>query len=455
MVEGMLHWAAAAMGGRLEGADRSFAGVGTDSRKLAAGELFFALKGERHDAHDHVSQALDGGAAAVVVHRDIAHASPRIVVADTRQALGSLARAWRRTFDIPVVAITGSNGKTTTKEMVASILRRVGPTLATQGNLNNDIGVPLTLFQLEREHRHAVIEMGANRPDDIRELVDIAEPTLGLVTLVSAAHLAGFGSLEGVARAKGEIYARLGPRGCALLNQDDPFQLQWTATAGAARLLRFGLEAPAEVTARNVVAGPLGKGSSFLLVTPDGDIDVHLPLDGVHNVRNALAAAAVGVALGLGLEAIREGLEAVGPVKGRLNVKTAPSGLVLIDDTYNANPSSLAAGLALLGRQPGRRWLLLGDMGELGDDAPQLHFAAGLAARAAGVERLFAVGPLAAEAARAFGEGAMTCADRDAAVAAVRERAEAGVTLLLKASRFMQFEQATAALLAGEAMAAC
>ena len=339
--------------------------------------------------------------------------------------------------------------------MVASILRQAGPTLATQGNLNNDIGVPLTLFQLAAPHRYAVIEMGANRPQDIRELVEIAEPTLGLVTLVSAAHLAGFGSLEGVARAKGEIYAQLGERGWALINEDDPFQAQWRATAGGARVLRFGLAPSAEVTARDLAAAPLGQGSTFHLVTPAGEIVVRLPLDGVHNVRNAVAAAAVGHALGLGIAVIRDGLEAVGPVKGRLNVKTAPCGMVVIDDTYNANPSSLAAGLALLAAQPGRRWLLLGDMGELGADAPRLHYEAGVAARTAGVERLFAVGPLAAEAVRAFGEGALPFAERAEAVSAVLSQAGAGTTLLVKASRFMQFELATAALMAGEAVAAC
>ena len=455
MVEGSLAWAAEAMGGRLVGSDAAFVGVSTDTRTLASRQLFLALKGERVDAHEHVPQALRAGAVAAVVGHEIPRAGAQIVVADTRLALGRLARAWRRRFDLPVIAITGSNGKTTTKEMVASILRGVGPALATQGNLNNDIGVPLTLFQLDAQHRHAVIEMGANRPQDIRELVDIAEPTLGLVTLVSAAHLAGFGSLEGVARAKGEIYARLGGQGWALVNQDDPFQAQWTVTAGAARVLRFALEATADITARDVAAAPLGQGSTFTLVTPAGAIPVHLPLDGLHNVRNAIAAAAVAYALGLPLEVVRDGLEAVGPVKGRLNVKTTPSGMVLIDDTYNANPSSLAAGLALLSSQPGKRWLLLGDMGELGADAPRLHFEAGLAARKAGVERLFAVGPLAAEAARAFGEGAVACSERDAAVAAVQARAGTGVTLLVKASRFMQFELATAALMAAEAVAAC
>ena len=455
MVEGSLAWAAQAMAGRLVGGDAAFAGVSTDTRTLGAGQLFFALKGERIDAHDHLPEAVAAGAAAVVVEREMASSCPQIVVAETRRALGALARAWRRKFHLPVVAITGSNGKTTTKEMVASILRRAGSTLATQGNLNNDIGVPLTLFQLDAEHRFAVIEMGANQPDDISDLVGIAEPTVGLVTLVSAAHLAGFGSLEGVARAKGQIYARLGPRGCALINQDDPFQAQWHATAGDARVLRFGLTEGVDVTARDVAAAPLGQGSRFLLITKAGEVAVRLPLDGMHNVRNAVAAAAVGCALGLPLDTIRDGLEAMAPVKGRLNVKTAPSGMVLIDDTYNANPSSLAAGLSLLAQQPGRRWLLLGDMGELGDDAARLHGEAGRAARAAGVQYLFAVGPLAAEAARAFGDGATACTSREAAVEAVKARGGSDVTLLVKASRFMQFERAVAALMAQEELATC
>ena len=455
MVEGSLAWAAQAMDGRLVGGDAAFVGVSTDTRTLGKAQLFFALKGERIDAHDHLPEAVAAGAAAVVVNREMTCGAPQIVVADTRRALGALARAWRRKFDLPVVAITGSNGKTTTKEMVASILRQAGSTLATQGNLNNDIGVPLTLFQLGPEHRFAVIEMGANQPDDIRDLVGIAEPTVGLVTLVSAAHLAGFGSLEGVARAKGEIYARLGQSGCALINQDDAFQSQWHGTAGAARVLRFGLAAGADVTARDIAAASLGQGSTFRLVAGAHELAVHLPLDGMHNVRNALAAAAAGLALAIPLETIRDGLEAMVPVKGRLNVKAAPSGMVLIDDTYNANPSSLAAGLSLLAQQPGQRWLLLGDMGELGDDAAHLHREAGLAARAAGVERLFAVGPLAAEAARAFGDGATACTSREAAVAAVKAHGGTGVTLLVKASRFMQFERAVAALMAQEELATC
>ena len=450
MIEGRLDWAASAMDGRLFGADADFRGASTDTRTLVPGQLFFALRGERVDAHEHLDAALAAGAVAAVVSREVASPIPQIRVADTRLALGALAHAWRKRHDLPVIAITGSNGKTTTKEMVASILREEGTTLSTEGNLNNDIGVPLTLFRLGSEHRHAVIEMGANRPNDIAELVAIAEPTVGLVTLCSAAHLAGFGDLAGVARAKGAIYARLGAAGTAIINLDDPFHAQWQATAGTARVLTFGMQDSAAITARNVTVLPIGQGSSFTLCTGAGEIGITLPLDGVHNVQNALAAAAVASALGLSLATVRAGLAAMKPVKGRLNVKTAPSGMVVIDDTYNANPASLAAAIGLLAEQPGRRWLLLGDMGELGSDGPRLHFEAGNAARNSGVERLFAVGPLAAEAARGFGAGATVFETRESAVEAVRRAADPDVVVLVKASRFMRFELAVQALVTSE-----
>lgn len=448
MIDGLLHWVAEATGGHLAGDDLHFAGVGTDTRTLQPGQLFVALKGERFDAHELVAEARAAGAVAALVSRPIAAAGmPLVIVPDTRRALGDLARAWRRKFAIPVVAITGSNGKTTTKEMVASILRQQGATHATVGNLNNDIGVPLTLFGLNAQHRYAVIEMGANAPDDISTLIAIAEPTVSLVTMCGPAHLAGFGSLAGVARAKGQIFSRLAATGTALINIDDPYHARWQETAGAARVLRFGLGAGADVTASAIEAGGFGTGSRFELRVGTGHAAVHLPLDGLHNVRNALAAAAVGVALGLPLAAIAQGLAAVPPVKGRLNVRQLPTGGTLIDDTYNANPASLAAALAILGSQSGRRWLVLGDMGELGPEAAALHRQAGHEARAAGVERLYAIGPLAGGAADAFGAGAVRCANREEALAALREETLAGVTLLLKGSRAMQLDLLVKALL--------
>jgi len=448
MIEGTLRWVAEATGGNLQGADLRFVGLGTDTRTLNAGELFVALRGERFDAHDLVAQAQARGAAAAVVERPVqAPGLPLIVVADTRRALGLLARAWRRRFAIPVIAITGSNGKTTTKEMVASILRQQGATLATLGNLNNDIGVPLTLFRLAASDRYAVIEMGANGPDDITTLVAIAEPTVALVTLCGPAHLAGFGSLDGVARAKGQIYSQLRAPHTALLNVDDPHHAAWQTTAGAARILRFGLGAGASVTATEIQPAGLGAGSRFTLQVGTEAVTVDLPLDGLHNVRNALAAAAVGVALELPLAAIKAGLEAVPPVKGRLNVRRLPAGATLIDDTYNANPASLAAALDLLATQPGSRWLVLADMGELGPSAVELHREAGRAARAAGVSRLFAIGPLAGAAADAFGAEALRFATREDALLVLREQLTEDVTLLCKGSRSMALDLLVKALL--------
>lgn len=456
MIDGLLSWVAEATAGRLLGQDLHFAGVGTDTRSLQPGQLFVALKGERFDAHALVAEARDAGAVAAVVSRPVSTPGlPLVMVGDTRRALGDLARAWRRRFTIPVVAITGSNGKTTTKEMVASILRQQGATLATVGNLNNDIGVPLTLFNLDESHRYAVIEMGANAPDDISTLVAIAEPGVSLVTMCGPAHLAGFGSLEGVARAKGQIFSRLSGADTALINIDDPHHPRWQATAGGARVLHFGLGAGAEVTASDIEAGGFGTGARFVLRAGGDACAVHLPLDGTHNVRNALAAAAVGVALGLPLPLIVRGLEQVPPVKGRLNLRELPAGGTLIDDTYNANPASLAAALAIFASQPGRRWLVLGDMGELGPEAVELHRRAGIEARAAGVERLYAIGPLAAAAAEAFGAGAVRCASRDEALAALCGEHLAGVTLLMKGSRAMQLDLLVKALLTPVEGAAC
>lgn len=453
MVELSMQEVAEATGGRLVGADARCRGLSTDTRSLNAGELFVALKGECFDAHAMLADA--ARAAGLVVAREVPGRQPQVVVDDTRRALGALARHWRRRFDLPVVAITGSNGKTTTKELVASILRQQGETHATSGNLNNDIGVPLTLFGLGDAHRFAVIEMGANAPDDISQLVGIAEPTVALVTLCGPSHLEGFGSIEGVARAKGQIYTRLGATGVAVINLDDPFHAQWLATAAAARHVTFGLGGQAQVTARDITPVALGEGTHFTLCVAGATQSVHLPLDGLHNVRNALAAAAVGVALGLPLDAIRRGLETAPILKGRLNLRRSASGLVIIDDTYNANPVSLAAALALLAGQPGRRWLVLGDMGELGPDAPHFHAEAGIAARAAGVERLFAIGPLSAAAARAFGAGASCHATRASALEAIRSTPHDLATVLVKGSRAMQLDLLVKDLVAVEASTAC
>ena len=453
MINGTLADVAQHTHGQLRGAAVRYRGISTDTRTLAADELFVALKGEHFDAHDYLDAT--SAAAGVLLSRECVTAGPQVMVADTRLALGDLARAWRRAHRLPVIAVTGSNGKTTTKEMIASILRQQGATLATQGNLNNDIGVPLTLFQLAPEHRYAVLEMGANRPDDIRDLVTIAEPTLALVTMCGPAHLAGFGDLDGVARAKGQVYAQLGAAGTAVLNRDDAYYEQWRAVAGAARVITFGLDHAAQVSACDLTPAALGTGTYFTLRAEGSAVPVHLPLDGPHNVRNALAAAAVGLGLEVPLAIIVQGLESVSAVKGRLTVRHGNAGLTIIDDTYNANPASLAAALALLADQPAPRWMVLGDMGELGADSAAAHRLAGESARAAGVERLLSVGPLAALAATAFGRGAQAFATREAALEVLRCLDTAGVTLLAKGSRSMQIDLVVAGLLAAPKVSLC
>ncbi len=453
MIGGRLHEAARAMRGLLRGADAEFSGASTDTRSIAAGQLFVALRGPRFDAHDMLDAAAQAGAAGIVVMRDVASGAPSIRVDDTRAALGDLARDWRRRYTLPVIAVTGSSGKTTTKEMLAAILRTQGPTLATEGNLNNDIGVPLTLFRLAPTHRYAVIEMGANRPPDIAGLVDIAEPSVALVTMVAPAHLEGFGDLQGVAEAKGRIYSRLPADGVAVINADEAWAAQWRATAGAARVVTFGFAPGADVTASEIVCGELGTGTRFVLHIGAARELVQLPYDGEHNVKNALGAAAAAHAVGVAAADIARGLANTARVKGRLVPKTSRGGMRVIDDSYNANPASLAAAIALLARQPRERWLVFGDMGELGASAPAAHREVGERARHAGIDRLFGVGPQARLAVEAFGAGATWYADAAAALAALASLdgagASAGTTALVKGSRFMQLERIVDGLVEG------
>jgi UDP-N-acetylmuramoyl-tripeptide--D-alanyl-D-alanine ligase len=450
MIEMTLAAAASAVSAVLHGADRPFSGVSTDTRTLAAGELFVALKGDRFDAHDHLAEAAAQGAAGALVARRQPVDIAQLEVADTRLALGRLAAVWRARFAVPCVAVTGSNGKTTTKELLAAILRRQGAVLVTEGNLNNDIGVPQTLFRLGAGHRCAVIEMGANHAGEIAYLCTLARPDVALVTMAGPAHLEGFGSLGGVARAKGEIFQGLAGRGTAVVNADDAHAPLWRGLAAAARILDFGFASGAAVRAEDLVQRPLGEGSTFTLVTPEGRAPIALPLDGRHNVMNALAAAAAAVALGVPLAEIAAGLASCAGVKGRLQLKTGVNGLVVVDDTYNANPASLEAALAVLALRPGRRWLLLGDMGELGPDGAELHREAGRIAKRLGIERLLTLGELSTLADETFGAGAAHFASCEEAIAAIRESAAPDVTLLVKGSRFMRLERVVAALDARE-----
>ena len=425
--------------------DVRFRGVSTDSRRDCTGALFFALRGPNFDGHDHVEAAARAGAVAAVTESSSAEGLPRIVVPDTRRALGRLAAEWRGRFDLPFVAVTGSNGKTTVKEMIASILRRRHRTLSTSGNLNTDIGLAGTLCGLDPEHRRGVVEMGANHPGEIAELARLCAPRVGVVTQCAPAHLEGFGSVAGVARAKGELFEALPSDGVGVVNADDAFAGFWTEQLGRREILRFGLESPADVSAE-FTPGELG--SRITLATPAGGAVVELALPGRHNVMNALAATAAGLAIGEPLAAIREGLETMRPVPGRLCMRSLGGGSVLVDDTYNANPGSLRAALDVLAGRGGECWLALGDMAELGTAERELHAQAGRLARDRGVARLYGLGPLAAEAVRAFGPGGRHHPSHDALVAGLRAdlRTKSPITVLVKGSRSMGMESVVRAL---------
>jgi UDP-N-acetylmuramoyl-tripeptide--D-alanyl-D-alanine ligase len=423
--------------------DVPFRGVSTDSRRLQAGNLFVALQGPNFDGHDYLEAARARGAAAAAVSRVPDTPLPLLQVEDTRLALGRLAAYWRRKFSLPVVAVTGSNGKTTVRAMLATILGRVGRTLATRGNLNNDIGLPLTLSRLCAADRFAVLEMGANHPGEIAYLTQIAQPTIAVVTNAGPAHLEGFGDLEGVARAKGEVFARLESAGVAVINAADRFAPLWRELAAHCRVVDFGLTEAAAVHAR--WEGGV-TGSRLALVTPQGECRCFLPLPGRHNVMNALAATAAALAAGADLADIRAGLESLAPVAGRFNIHHLPAGMTVIDDTYNANPESLQAALEVLAMAGGETWLVLGDMGELGEGAQALHQEAGRMAHRAGVDRLFTLGALAQQAAESFAGPVTACEDMSSLLAALRRERHGAVHILVKGSRRMHMERVVEAL---------
>ena len=434
-------------GGELIGTDRGFTGVSTDTRTLAAGELFIALRGPRFNANEFVNAAETAGAAGAVVDTRTPSALPQILVGDTQAALTTGASVWRERFTLPLVGVAGSNGKTTVKEMIAAILERRGTTLATRGNLNNHIGVPLTLLRLDASHRHAVVEIGANRAGEVAELVKIARPTVGLITNAGAEHLEGFGSLEGVARAEGEMVAGLEPSATAVINADDEFASLWRGMTRA-RVTTFGLKNPADFSARDVRTSIGGDAfvTRYELRAPRGSVDVELHLAGTHNVLNSLCAAAAATAAGATLDDIRAGLATMRPVPGRLQFKTAPGGARIVDDSYNANPSSMRAGIDVLAGIEAKRWLVMGDMGELGDFAVESHGEIGRFARERGVERLFATGKLSALAVEAFGNGAQWFADTESLARAVNAELTREVCVLVKGSRSNRLERVVDAL---------
>lgn len=430
--------------GQLMGADIDVGGVSIDTRKIKPGDLFVAIKGERVDGHDFVAQAAASGAAAALVTRKVNAPIAQIVVDDTELALGDLASAVRAQNNVQVVGITGSNGKTTVKTLVASILSRHGRTHVNAGNYNNELGLPLTLLAMPADTQYAVLEMGAGKPGDIAYLAAIARPDIGLVNTIAPAHLERMGSVEGVAETKGALYQALPADGVAVINADDAFASFFGGLAGTRRQLRFALDHKADIGADIVELGV--DGSRFVLSTPVGDAEVDLPLPGRHNVGNALAAAAIALALNVPLDTIAAGLEQVPAIVGRLRAETMAAGWMLIDDSYNANPGSVGAAIDTLALAQGERWLVLGDMAELGPNARAMHAGIGERAKKQGIDRLFAVGPLSAAAVEAFGERGTHYTDKQALAKALNEQLHGGVTLLVKGSRSAGMEQVVAAL---------
>jgi len=440
------HWA----GGELHGEDASIDAIGNDSRTLAPGSLYLALRGERFDGHDFAASAVANGAGALLVERLLPLDVPQVVVADAERALARIASAMQQGRATRVFAITGSNGKTSVKTLLLAILQHVAAVegrqvYATPGNRNNEIGMPLAVIDAPEDADFAIYEMGTGKPGDIAYLTAIAAPDVALVNNVAPAHLERMGSLLEIANTKAAVYDDLREGGVAVVNADDAFAPFFADRAGTHRVIRFGLEASAEVTATGIALAEAG--SRFRLRTPQGEAEVALQLPGRHNVLNALAAASLALAAGIALPRVAEGLAQARPVAGRQVAHVLPSGAVLVDDSYNANPGSLAAAIAALaaGREEG--WLVLGDMRELGSDAQALHAQAGVRAREAGLKRLYALGPLSAAAAAAFGEGGRHFDSHAALAAALDTELHAGVRCLVKGSRGSAMDKIVTALL--------
>jgi UDP-N-acetylmuramoyl-tripeptide--D-alanyl-D-alanine ligase len=443
--------AGASIGVMHQGPDVEFGEVGTDSRSVTPGMLFVALKGDRFDGHDFVREVLAKGAAGAMVERVWADANPGlplIAVNDTRLALGQLAAAWRRRFTIPLIGVTGSNGKTTVKEMCAAILRAQfgggDAVLATAGNLNNDIGLPLTLLKLRASHRAAVIEMGMNHAGEIDYLTRLTAPTVALVNNAQRAHLEGLGSVQNVALAKGEIFAGLSADGVAVFNADDAQAEIWRELSRERRQLTFGLDQTAGVRGR--YSGH-GLGGELRLTTAQGEIMLMLAVPGSHNARNACAAAAATLAAGAPVAAVKQGLEQFSGIKGRLQRRSGRNGTAVVDDSYNANPDSMRAAVDVLAAGPGKRILVMGDMGEAGAAAGQYHDEIGGYAKSHGIDRLFCLGELSAAAAANFGDGGRHFQRIEDLIKALLTELDPQATVLVKGSRFMRMERVVHAII--------
>jgi len=438
--------AALATRGQLIGADVEFCCVRTDSRAIKKGQLFVALQGENFDGHEYAAQSLEQGASAVLVSK-ASNVSPAVVVEDTRLALGDLASHWRAKFDMPVVAITGSNGKTTVKEMLAAILKVAtaddASVLATQGNLNNDIGLPMTMLNLGKQHRYAVLEMGMNHTGELSYLSNLAKPNVALVNNAGTAHIGELGSLEAIANAKGEIFEGLADGGTAIINADDVFANLWKNLASKHQQVTFGLKAKADVTAKYELHAA---SSDLELIAPNGTVKFTLPAPGLHNVSNALAAASAALALNVLLENIATGLSNFAGVKGRLQTKQGFAGAKVIDDTYNANPMSMKAAIDVLKASAGQRIFVMGDMAELGADAASMHAEIGAYAKTAGIEKFYALGELTKNAVTSFGANAMHFETIEALAESLKNMMNAETTVLVKGSRSMRMERVVDAI---------
>lgn len=445
MIEGTLAAAAHIMNGTLLGTDRSYAGVSTDTRMLGQDELFFALQGPNFDGGAFVSAAAERSAAAAVLCEAVDVDIPQITVDDTRLALGTLAASWRQRMPAKVIGITGSNGKTTVKAILANCLSQSAETLATRGNLNNDIGMPLMLLSLSENHRYAVIELGANHPGEIAYLTSLARPDVVMITNAAPAHLEGFGDLDGVASAKGEILQGDVSPVFVVLNADDPYFAYWNSLLSGDTVISFGVEANASVFATDVEAD--GDLMIFNLHIHAEEIPIRLPLAGIHNVSNACAAAAVLHGLGMDGKQIRQGLESVQAVSGRLQPVERITSVTVYDDSYNANPQSVIAAAEFLAAQPGHNWLVLGDMGELGEDEVLLHKAVGRAAKRLGIDRILATGKLSKNTVKTFGNGAQWYESIDGLVEELQRTATEDTNILIKGSRFMEMERVVEALI--------
>jgi len=447
----MLSQVATWVEGRHLGDDVQLDAVGTDTRTLRPGSLFVALRGERVDGHDLAAEARQAGAVALLVQREVDVALPQVLCADTQDALGELAAGVQQGRPAVVIGITGSNGKTSVKTLALGMLERGGKAYANPGNRNNEIGLPLAVLEAPEDAQFAIYEMGAGKPGDIAYLASIAPPQVALVNNVMPAHIERMGSLLGIAETKGAIYEALPDDGVAVVNADDAFAPWFQQRIGARRTLRFGLENDAEVRASGIRA--TADGSSFRLHTPAGDVDATLPLPGRHSVMNALAAAALALAAGASLADIVAGMAEARPVPGRQIPHVLRNGVVLVDDSYNANPGSVSAAIASLVQSGADAWLVLGDMGELGEGAELLHADIGAQARRAGIKRLWTVGQLSAAASRSFGDGARHFNDQPALLAALAPalaQAGPGLRCLVKGSRSSAMDRVLAGLLAAD-----